>query len=262
MGNSSGALRGSLVVGALVVAVAIPNVVFTHRSYSDTTTSTSPPQTTSAVTPLTSTTSTTLPHNIALLRLGSKGPAVLDLQRRLSTLGYWLGPTDGQFGNLTQQAVFALQKASSLVRDGVVGIQTLTVLSRNIRPHPRSTAGNAVEIDLRRNLLMFVRGGKLATTLNTSTGGGYAYTSGGVTSIATTPRGVFAVFRQVNGMDISPLGELWRPKYFTGGFAVHGSASVPPYPVSHGCVRVSNAAMDWIWATNRMPIGTKVWVYY
>jgi hypothetical protein len=24
---------------------------------------------------------------------------------------------------------------------------------------------------------------------------------------------------------------------------------------------VSNAAMDWIWATNVLPIGTSVWVY-
>jgi len=261
MGNPSATLRASLAIGALVTGAVTSNVALTNPSSADTTTSISPPTTTPYVAPLASTSATTLPRNHPLLRLGSKGSAVRDLQHRLSTLGYWLGPIDGLFGNLTQQAVYALQKASSLARDGVVGRLTFAALARNIRPHPRSTAGNAVEIDLRRNLLMIVRDGQLATTLNTSTGGGYAFISGGVTSIANTPRGVFAVFRQVNGMDISPLGELWRPKYFTGGFAIHGSASVPPYPVSHGCVRVSNAAMDWIWATNRMPIGAKVWVY-
>ena len=41
---------------------------------------------------------------------------------------------------------------------------------------------------------------------------------------------------------------LWRPRYFNGGIAVHGSPSIPAYPASHGCARVSNAAMDMIWA--------------
>jgi len=26
--------------------------------------------------------------------------------------------------------------------------------------------------------------------------------------------------------------------YFTGGYAIHGTPSVPPYPASHGCVRI------------------------
>jgi lipoprotein-anchoring transpeptidase ErfK/SrfK len=36
---------------------------------------------------------------------------------------------------------------------------------------------------------------------------------------------------------------------------------VPPFPVSHGCVRMTNAAIDWVWANNVIPIGTEVWVY-
>jgi lipoprotein-anchoring transpeptidase ErfK/SrfK len=46
-----------------------------------------------------------------------------------------------------------------------------------------------------------------------------------------------------------------------GGIAIHGDSSVPAHPVSHGCVRVSNQAIDWIWATGSDPIGTPVWVY-
>ena len=73
---------------------------------------------------------------------------------------------------------------------------------------------------------------------------------------------MFTVIRQVDGPDHGPLGMLWRPKYFTWtGIAVHGYTSVPPYPASHGCARVSNDAMNWIWANNIMPIGTTVWVY-
>jgi len=57
------------------------------------------------------------------------------------------------------------------------------------------------------------------------------------------------------------LGDMWRPKFFTGGIALHGSASVPAFPASHGCVRVSNGAMNWIWDTWGAPSGTPVVVY-
>ncbi|MGC1210903.1 MAG: L,D-transpeptidase [Micromonospora sp.] len=43
-------------------------------------------------------------------------------------------------------------------------------------------------------------------------------------------------------------GEVSRPKYFEEqGIAIHGYTSVPPYPASHGCVRVTLPAMDWLW---------------
>ena len=34
-----------------------------------------------------------------------------------------------------------------------------------------------------------------------------------------------------------------------------------PYPASHGCVRMSNPAINFIWAANILPFGTAVWVY-
>jgi lipoprotein-anchoring transpeptidase ErfK/SrfK len=43
--------------------------------------------------------------------------------------------------------------------------------------------------------------------------------------------------------------------------AVHGSSSIPNYPASHGCVRVSVPFMDFVWDQNLMPMGTTVWVH-
>ena len=60
--------------------------------------------------------------------------------------------------------------------------------------------------------------------------------------------------RQIDGWRHAPLGLLWRPKYFNGGIAVHGANSVPPYPASHGCARLSIAAMNWIWTNDKIPI--------
>ena len=42
---------------------------------------------------------------------------------------------------------------------------------------------------------------------------------------------------------------------------MHGSNYIPAYPASHGCVRVSVPAMDWIWETGIMPMDTPVWVH-
>lgn len=52
----------------------------------------------------------------------------------------------------------------------------------------------------------------------------------GESAIADTPVGVFHVYRQVDGLVTDPLGQLWRPKFFDGGFAIHGDSSVPPVP--------------------------------
>jgi len=195
------------------------------------------------------------------LGLGASGPAVLALQQRLSALGYWLGTPDGSFGDATQQAVYALQKAAGISRTGTVGPATQAALASGVVPQHRSTSGYVIEVNLADDLVMFVTNGKVGYVLNTSTGGGYSYTEDGITSVAVTPVGQFQMYRQVNGMVIDSLGALWRPKFFDAGFAIHGDSFVPPYPVSHGCVRVSNEAIDWIWANNLAPIGTSVWVY-
>ena len=42
------------------------------------------------------------------------------------------------------------------------------------------------------------------------------------------------------------------------GFAIHGYASVPPYPASHGCVRVPLWAAPGLYA--RWPVGSIVLV--
>lgn len=195
------------------------------------------------------------------LRQGDEGPQVLALQERLRELGYWLGTPDGRFGDLTEQAVWALQKAAGLQRDAVVGPRTRAALAEGVVPGPRSRSGRVVEIDLARQLVLLVDDGRLALALNTSTGSGATYWYQGRARIASTPRGWFEVYHQIDGLRVSPLGVLWRPKYFVGGIALHGSPSVPPWPASHGCVRLSNGAIDHLWAAGLVPLGTTVWVY-
>lgn len=225
------------------------------------TTSTTAPTKSTSTTSTSTTTTTTMPNAKSMLQLGSSGPLVLALQKRLSKLGYWLGTDNGVFGDSTQQAVFALQKAAGIERDGIVGPETRKALAAGIVPIPQPASGNVIEVDLEDDLVMFVHNGKLAATLNCSTGGGYTFSTGDGNAIAITPTGVFHTYRVIDGADTDSLGTLWRPRFFSGPFAIHGDGDVPPEPVSHGCVRVSDEAINWIWAENLDPIGIEVWVY-
>jgi N-acetylmuramoyl-L-alanine amidase len=194
------------------------------------------------------------------LRTGSRGAAVLALQRRLTSLGYWLGAADGQFGDLTRQAVVAVQKVAGLARDGVCGPATWARVDAGVRPAARTTKGGVVEIDKKTQTLLVVNAGVVRWVFNTSTGSGRKYRQGGKDHIAVTPAGDFRVFRRVDGWDDGPLGKLYRPQYFNGGIAVHGYPVVPSTPESHGCCRVSLPGMDFLWGAGGMGVGTRVLV--
>ena len=214
--------------------------------------------------PPTTTPPTTVPPTAeadGTLRLDEDGPAVANLQRRLNDLGYWLGGAgDGHYGQLTRQAVMAFQKVEGLGRDGVAGPITLKRLTTASRPRPRG--GGGLEIDLARQVIFVVQGGQVRWVLNTSTGSGEAYASpSGGSAIAATPPGHYHINRQIDGVRAAPLGNLYRPKYFNGGIAVHGAGNIPAHPASHGCARVTNAAMDMLWASGAANMGTPVWVY-
>lgn len=196
------------------------------------------------------------------LGLGDSGTGVAQVQERLLALGYWIPGVTGTFDNTTQQAVYAFQKWSNLPRTGSVDLVTRVKLSSALRPVPRSTSGYVIEIDKTHQVLIVANNGHANWVFNVSTGSDHPYVSEGIGYSAHTPEGNFTILRQVDGFDKSPLGELYRPKYFTNtGIAVHGYTEVPPFPASHGCVRVSNAAIDFMWGNNILPIGTAVWVY-
>lgn len=65
-----------------------------------------------------------------ILRLGMRGTAVMRLQERLRSTGFYSGAIDGVFGNQTQIAVQAAQRRFGLDPDGVVGSATWGALLR------------------------------------------------------------------------------------------------------------------------------------
>jgi lipoprotein-anchoring transpeptidase ErfK/SrfK len=216
--------------------------------------------TTTTVPPTTTRPKPKKPAEPAKLRSGAEGRAVEALQRRLAELGYQVHEVDGQFGSETHHAVVAFQKVNRLDRDGVVGPVTRKALERPRVPRPRSRkAGFHVEADLTLQVVYLVKGGEIQEVLDASSGSGQNYTVDGDVRVAVTPLGNFQIQRKIDAWRKSDLGLLYRPAYFTGGYALHGAPSVPAFPASHGCIRITTAAMDRLF--DRLPVGTPMLVY-
>ena len=67
-------------------------------------------------------------ESAAILKQGSQGGEVKEVQRRLKLWGYYKGEADGVFGAGTRSAVIAFQKKNGLKADGVVGKSTYKAL--------------------------------------------------------------------------------------------------------------------------------------
>ncbi|MFM1751945.1 MAG: hypothetical protein RL119_907 [Actinomycetota bacterium] len=201
----------------------------------------------------------------------SNGLETARLQLRLIELGFWVSHFDGKYGHTTRQGVMAFQKYVGLEPTGITDDQTALALTiANSRPLGRTVdPGVVVEIDKDRQILFLVVNGRTEWALNISSGSGQYYLelnqkdpTKWEMGRSLTPSGRFVINRErPDGWWSGDLGEIYRPKYFNGGIAIHGSRSIPNYPASHGCVRVSTAAMDMIWSSGLVPKDTAVWVY-
>ncbi len=258
---------------ATTTTMLAPTTEVTTTTVVEATTTTTAPTTTVAPT-------TTEPRPIPtvaplaepLQAIGSNsGSEAARVQARLFELGFWVNGADGDYGLTTSQAVMAFQKYMGFPDpSGSVDEQTAQALTvETVRPQSRANSGTLVEIDKGKQVLFFVIDGRTEWVLNVSTGNGEAYTEADqntpgetIDGVSLTPSGLHEVNRErAEGWWEGDLGRIYRPKYFVGGVAVHGSSSIPNYPASHGCVRVSVPAMDWIWDSGIMPIDTSVWVH-
>lgn len=118
-----------------------------------------------------------------LLKLGSKGDLVRDLQKALAALGYFTGALDGDFGPRTRAAVLAFQADNHLETDGKVGSLTREALGA-AGPRPvteirslmsltdLAKEGSRIAIASRRNIAVgaILGGGGLATIVEDVTG--------------------------------------------------------------------------------------------
>jgi L,D-transpeptidase catalytic domain len=181
---------------------------------------------------------------------GARGVKVLLLQRGLLKLGF-ATPVTGYFDGLTANAVKVLRKTNGMGRGGYATTSVYAMVLRRdgafkLRYPSSGTHGKHVEFDWSRQVLVLADRGKPYRAYHVSSGK------------PSTPT-VFGSFRFYRKEPGTNSHGMVHSSYFIGGYAVHGYASVPNYPASHGCLRVPipNALSIYNW----IDIGDPIYAY-
>jgi N-acetylmuramoyl-L-alanine amidase len=184
---------------------------------------------------------------------------IKEAERGLEALGYWTGPVDGVFDTASQSALIAFQKWEGRTVDGRLTRTEIEAIRTGDAPNARDAGYEHVEVDLERQVLLFIDQQGHVRVLPVSTGSGKSFMSDGQTSIAYTPRGRFVVYDKTFGWEDGALGSVYYANYISGGVAIHGYESVPNRPASHGCIRIPMFAAREV--SRLLPLGTIVLVY-
>jgi len=208
---------------------------------------------------------------------GDSGHSVRYLQKRLSRALLYRGPLNGVYpvdsltrpGDMTG-AVYAFHK---LHRDPVGDAWTdadhvsdrWTIadwhLLESFDPSPpvdRPDEPNRIEVDAYHEVMWLVLDGEVAGVFHVSIGNEQLAYVNGEYRRSHTPRGDFDIDRYSLGTKTA--GWQYKSWYFEQNyFAVHGFYKVPPFPASHGCVRVTYDEADWL--TVRLEVGWPIHVW-
>ena len=176
-------------------------------------------------------------------------PTPVQVEHKLAALHYDVGVPDGNIDEQATSAIMAFQKTYGLERTGgLTHAVTAQIMATQADPAPIAPGGepNRIEISLARQVLFLYQNGALTKILPVASG----------TSETPTPTGTFRINRQESGWHTSRLGRLYNAQYFVGGYALHGSLSVPARPASHGCVRLPMSAAECF--PSKVGMGTQV----
>jgi len=181
-------------------------------------------------------------------------------EARLAEMGYRPGRADGVINGDTRQALIVFQKWESRKPTGTLNRNEFDAIMSAAAPEARDAGYRHVEVDLDRQVLVLTNDdGSIKRILPVSTGSNKRYNEKGIRGLAYTPTGRFRIYSKISGWRKSPLGLLYYPSYFSDGLAIHGNASVPNSPQSHGCVRIPMwAAVE---VSKALPVGTILLIY-
>jgi len=199
------------------------------------------------------------------LVMGDSGGGVARLQAGLAAAGLYRGKIDGVYGSEVAHAVMALHKAAGRERTWEWE-EGDTDLLAEFQPdgYPiRPDEPDRLEVDVGRQVMFVIKDHEVKAIVPVSTGGGYTYYSErSLRNVgANTPRGDFELLRYSKGRSCDPLYGwcIYNAWNFTTYYAIHGYREVPPYPVSHGCVRIPNWEADALEADFYIGMPVHVW---
>lgn len=160
------------------------------------------------------------------LRRGQRGRKVELVQRHLRAMGYVTG-RKGFFDARMGRAAMAFRKMTEIARNESIdkGFLRRLVQGKGRFRVRFPKQGRHVEASISRQVLALIVGGRVERIYPVSSGA----------PATPTIRGSFQIYQKSYGTNKKGMV---HSSYFRGGYAIHGYASVPPYPASHGCLRV------------------------
>ena len=183
---------------------------------------------------------------------------VRQVQHHLTRLGIRVA-IDGIEGPETRQGVCAarrLLRYRSVRRSSVTSLDLRVLRRTKALPRPRQ-GSTYLSVDQTCQMVYQARSNRWVRIMKASTGrAGHR-----------TPNGSYRIQWRWPGWHSSSKypshtreGNMYNSLYFrSGGYAIHGSRSVPYHPASHGCVRISVANAGRVYP--EVPNGTRVYIY-
>ncbi|MEI6328681.1 MAG: peptidoglycan-binding domain-containing protein [Pseudanabaena sp.] len=132
----------------------------------------------------------------SILRQGSKGNAVTELQQLLQNKGFYTGKIDGDFGQGTLNAVLKFQKDNGLQADGIVGNSSWAALRAASKP-----ATNPTSVNILPTLLPGSKGGAVTQAQQLLKAKGY-YQGRLDGDFGAGTRDAIASFQRANGLTV------------------------------------------------------------
>lgn len=132
-----------------------------------------------------------------VLRVGSTGNDVSDLQARLVELGYYSGMVDGKYSTATQSAVTEFQSRNGLTADGIAGRETQDKLYSS-SAQPKTVSASTTE-----NAYVLLKSGASGLEVRKLQGrlAELGYYSGGMDGIyGSTTASAVKAFQRANGL--------------------------------------------------------------
>jgi lipoprotein-anchoring transpeptidase ErfK/SrfK len=198
---------------------------------------------------------------IIALAPGATGEAVRHLQEALTAALFYRGAADGAYGQTTEFAAVAFHKAADLPRTSDWTYEDWAMLAAFAPDIPvRPDEPDRIEVDITRQILILLEDGQVTAIIPVSTASGQAYvTHSGEVVYSRTPRGDFHLTHHGLGWQCSYIGCIYYPWFFTPNYAIHGYPNVPPWPASHGCVRVPVWESDWLEPRLAVGMAMHIW---
>lgn len=217
------------------------------------------------------------PAGFDMTRAGSPDPKVKQAQQILADFGIPTGSVDGYWGPETARGVCAFRRIAGIgtSRDALDTKTLNTLISydrkyRYLRDIPASSyLGKHTYLVAQQTCqtIFYVENDRYRRVFPTSTGVSGHRTPNGHYSLGSTIKGWVCSSLYPEGCrnhtegwfaSYSPYGNMYNSRQVVGSIYMHGSMSVPPYPASHGCIRM--VVKDADWSYKYIKTGTPVFI--